>query len=277
VKREWPVLAWRGARARRHGRRARHAPLFSSKTKLTSAAPTAPTGKAGPWPLVISAASSSSPYRRSPPPRRSPAGAAATANDGATGDAGPCDPVAASATPPPWTPPKPFASGACAAADFDAFFDACLATPIDPAKCTAYKTTNAACATCLESEETDANLGPVIWHSSHAYFTLNLAGCIADAEKNVSATSCGAAYQAAIGCKQNACEACFTKGSSFAQFSACESAAGKTVCSDSNAALRTSCADALHDAGSPATACLPPATTTTRNAYKQIAPLFCGN
>ena len=199
------------------------------------------------------------------------------ANDGATGDAGPCDPVAASATPPPWTPPRPFASGACAAADFDAFFDACLATPIDPAKCTAYKASSGTCAACLESQETDANLGPVIWHSGHAYFTLNLAGCIANAEKNVSATGCGAVYQAAIGCKQNACESCFTKGSSFAQFSACESAAGRTVCSNSNAALKTSCADALHDAGSPATACLPPATTTTRNAYKQIAPLFCGN
>src|SRR4029077_723199 len=106
---------------------------------------------------------------------------------------------------------------------------ACLSPPIDAATCTAFIQANGSCASCLQSKETDAEYGPVIWHASNKYYTMNIAGCIANTENDTSASGCGAAYQAVLECKETACSACFAGANgSFSNFISCEQSAGQS-------------------------------------------------
>jgi hypothetical protein len=203
---------------------------------------------------------------------------AAPKDDATSGDGGTCAPEA---LPPSftatWHVPNAFGTGACTPAQIDQFYTACLTPPIDSMTCGAFVAANGVCSTCLESTDKDAKYGPVIWHSNRTYFTLNIAGCIANAQADTSAKSCGAAYQAVLECKQTACEGCFLTGGGFSAFSACQTAAGKAVCKAYGDAMSDTCGKDLRDAGSPSSVCLPPSGTSTKEAYKRIAPLFCGN
>jgi hypothetical protein len=189
-----------------------------------------------------------------------------------------CNPAQLATTfKPTWRPPNGLRSGACSAQQISDFYDACLATPVDPAKCAAFTQANGTCASCLQSDDSDPSYGPVIWHAKHAFYTLNVPGCIANEQNDTSPQSCGAAYQADLECKQTACTGCFAvPNSSFAAFSACEKSAANE-CTTYATGLHNACGDAIHDAGSPATTCLPPSTTPAKDVYKLYAPLFCGN
>jgi hypothetical protein len=188
-----------------------------------------------------------------------------------------CKPAASSSFTPTWQKPTAFAQGACSTAQIDGFYTACLAPPIDAATCTAFVSANGACATCISSQETDAQGGPVIWHASNRYYTMNIPGCIANMDHDTSATGCGAAYQAVLQCKEAACSTCFaSQNGSFSNFSACEAQAGQGSCQKYGTALYNTCDAALHDAGSPIAACIPPSTSTAKDVYDRIAPMFCG-
>ena len=183
-----------------------------------------------------------------------------------------------------YVPPAPFKQAACSDAQIDAFYTACLASPIDAATCTAFVGANGACSSCLQSQETDATYGPVIWHASNKYYTTNVAGCIANAEHDTTTTGCAASYQAILQCNETACEACFAGANgSFANFVSCQQAAIKDVCLTYADDERVKCNTVLHpDAGAgdggptTATECVPPKGASGKDAYKQLAPLFCG-
>jgi hypothetical protein len=168
-----------------------------------------------------------------------------------------CTPVPLSTSfAPAWKKPATSAAGACDATQTEAFYDACLAAPITSTPCTTFLAANATCAS---------------WHSNHAFYTLNTAGCIADEQNDVSPTSCGAAYQAAIQCEETACAACGV--ADFALFSTCEKGASNE-CSSYLTTLGTACGADLRDASDPASVCT--SATNTKDAYLATAPVFCG-
>jgi hypothetical protein len=172
---------------------------------------------------------------------------------------------------PVWKKPATSDAGACTATQTEAFYEDCLAAPVTSSQCTTFIATNGACAACLQSDDTDAEYGPVIWHSSRAFYTLNTAGCIADQQADVSPTSCGAAYQAVVQCEETACTACGV--ADYARFPSCEKAAS-TECSSYLTTLDSACGADLRDASAPAALCT--SATDTKDAYLAIAPVFCG-
>jgi hypothetical protein len=188
-----------------------------------------------------------------------------------------CAPISSGTFTPQWKQPAPFAQGLCSDAQIDGFYSACLSPPVNPAACDTFVQANGDCSKCIQSDDTDSNQGPILWHASRSYYTVNIPGCIANAEQNMSASGCGAAYQAVLECNQSECSACFTPTSgSFANFVACEKAAVKGDCAPFNDKLHTACADSLHDAAAPAAECVPAASAAAFDVYKRIAPLFCG-
>ena len=186
-----------------------------------------------------------------------------------------CAPVLPTGFTAAWKPPTVDLT-ACKTADLAGYATACLGQPYDPTACDTFKAANAKCAQCVESDATAAQLGPVLWHLSRTYFTLNVAGCIALEAKDQTGTGCAGAYQAVIACKELSCNSCFSiKSPSFATFAACEKNAGTGVCNSYGIAESTKCAD-VKDAAAPTSACFPAATDTTVDLFKKIAPLFCG-
>ena len=190
-------------------------------------------------------------------------------------DAAACMPAPIPGFTPTWKPPA-IAPGGCSAALTGAYFDACLKTPIDAAACTTFMSANNACGACLETAESATKYGPIIWHANRAYFTFNIAGCVAVEQKNVADGSCGASYQASVSCKQAACEGCFSGANpNFQRFNQCETAAGMSACKSYGQTEATTCAG-IRDADAATSACFLAGSESTRDLLIRIAPLFCG-
>ena len=170
-----------------------------------------------------------------------------------------------------WKPPTTAAAAKCDPTQTEGYWDNCLAASVTSSQCTTFIAANADCASCLQSDDTDAAYGAVIWHSNRAFYTLNTAGCIANELNDVTATSCGAAYQAAVQCEETACSVCGV--ADYALFPACEKAAS-SECTEYLTALGTVCGDGLRDASDPASVCT--SANNTQDAYLAIAPVFCG-
>jgi hypothetical protein len=187
-----------------------------------------------------------------------------------------CDPASVASYTPSWQPPEAWKQNLCTTTQIGGFYAACLTPPISKTTCDAFVQANANCAPCLQSQETDPTASAVVWHEQMRYWTVNVAGCIAQADGDVSATGCGAAYAAAIACRQASCNACWqAQGTSatFQQFSDCESQAGVTTCQTYAQAVPAKCGDLKTTAAS---VCMPPSSATAKDAFMQIAPLFCG-
>ena len=185
-----------------------------------------------------------------------------------------CTPADMSGFQPTWTPPQTWKQGVCTTQQTAAFYTACLASPIVKATCDAYVQANGTCAACLQSTETDSKWGAVVWHDEMRFWTVNVAGCLSYVFADASAGSCAAAYEGAVQCRQKACDACWTNtANTFTQFSQCESEAAKTQCSTIDQTLSSRCGDLTM---APASACVPPAGSTTKDAYNLVAIDFCG-
>jgi hypothetical protein len=187
-----------------------------------------------------------------------------------------CDPASVASYTPSWQPPEAWKQGVCTSTQIGDFYAACLTPPISKATCDAFAQANASCAPCLQSQETDPKAGAVVWHEQMKYWTVNVAGCIAQATGDVTPSGCGAAYAAAIACRQASCNACWQAqgtSASFQQFSDCESQAGTTTCQTYAQAVPTKCGDLKTTAAS---VCMPSSSATAKDAFMQIAPLFCG-
>jgi hypothetical protein len=188
----------------------------------------------------------------------------------------PCPPASVTTFKPTWKPPVASKSGACNQTQISSFFGACLGPTSSTAGCNAFVQANAACSTCLQTDDTDPEYGPVIWHENRLYYTTNIAGCIADEQADAGAGGCGAAYQAVVQCKESACSACLSATSpDFGVYATCESQAG-TECQSFIHALTSTCGTALGDPNNPVALCIPPSTDTAEQAYLQLAPIFCG-
>jgi hypothetical protein len=95
---------------------------------------------------------------------------------------------------------------------------ACAALQRDP--------TNAACQTCLFSDERDATYGPIVRMRNQGS-SVNTAGCMVLIDGDPSDSSCGAKAQAADTCADSACmDAC----PSFSSYLECRSVALDTGC-----------------------------------------------
>ena len=187
-----------------------------------------------------------------------------------------CVPQSASGFQPAWTQPEAWKQGACTMPQIASFYSACLTPPISESTCQAYVQANGGCATCLQSPDTASQYAAVVWHEHNAYWTVNVAGCIARATGDPSGAGCGASYSAAIACRQSSCSACWAAQGSkatFAQFESCEQQAGQSTCSTFTQDVPAVCGNLSQSAGS---VCMPKSSATAQDAYMQIAPLFCG-
>lgn len=187
-----------------------------------------------------------------------------------------CNPVSVSSFQPDWQTPETWKQGVCTATQISGFYSACLNPPISAAACQAFVQANGSCAPCLQSQDTDATSAAVVWHEQMKYWTVNVAGCIAEAMGDPSGTGCGAAYGAAIACRQDSCNACWEglgTTATFQQFSDCETLAGGTTCQTYASAVPTKCGDL---GKTTASVCMPSSSATAQDAYMLVAPLFCG-
>jgi hypothetical protein len=106
-----------------------------------------------------------------------------------------------------WHPPTPFYQARCTHAQIDGFLAACLAVTATSATCAAFRAGSGAdCANCVASAPTDPTYGPVVLRGSGA--TLELSGCIANADRSDAGAACAAAYQKADECDWYACDNC---------------------------------------------------------------------
>lgn len=145
-----------------------------------------------------------------------------------------------------WKAPTKNAS-ACTSAQIDAYYDACLKDLNDKATCETFRT-NAANTTCVScAEATDAS-GPIqfrsINSSERAYYTLNIAGCIAaqQAPDGQDDQGCGAKYNAAIQCRRDSCQQCLQTGGTFGNFTYCQNLVAKQgLCASLASAYGTAC------------------------------------
>jgi hypothetical protein len=187
-----------------------------------------------------------------------------------------CLPQSVSGYQPAWTPPEAWKQSVCTAAQISGFYTACLTPPISPSTCATFVSESGPCTSCLQSQDTAAQAGAIVWHESGAYWTVNVAGCIARAMGDATGGGCGAAYSAAIACRQQSCNACWAgqgTTTTFSEFATCEQQAGQSTCSTFAQAVPTTCGNLSQGAGS---VCMPSASATAQEAYMQIAPLFCG-
>ncbi len=130
-----------------------------------------------------------------------------------------------------WAPPRNMPS-ACTPSQVQMYWDACLGTSSSNAQCTAFFSTNAGCIACVDSQSTDSTYGALI-NLPDGTSAANVAGCIALTDGDLTATGCGARYQANQFCKIDACETSCpvdTTAASYTAFSNCQADAGGTVC-----------------------------------------------
>ena len=186
-----------------------------------------------------------------------------------------CDPGSTASFAPAWQAPEPWKQSVCTMTQISGFYSACLTPPISMQDCQTFVQANSNCAPCLQSKDTDPTSAAVVWHQEDQYWTVNVAGCIAQAMGDATSTGCGAVYGAAIACRQASCNACWNaQGTSatFQEFSDCESLAGSTTCQTYADAVPTKCG-ALDEGA--ASVCMPSSSATAQDAFMQIAPLFC--
>jgi len=204
-----------------------------------------------------------------------PPGSLGTTDAGQDAGPGSCSPAMLASYTPVWAPPK-VTAGACTDQEIADAYDACFAPPIDPAKCSTYKSAHASCATCVSSDSKDATHGPLVWQRGTAYFTVNVSGCLAIEQGNKADGSCAAAFDAAVECKRASCDSCGQNGNlDFMKLSTCESAAGKSgVCQMLGTTEGNTCGDLLAPDASTAK-CFEASGETTRDLFLRVAPLFC--
>jgi hypothetical protein len=178
-----------------------------------------------------------------------------SSSGGASGEGGTpgakCEPTIASNYAASWTPPTaPASPGPCTTTTVGSYYDECLATlgkGDHKTRCDAWNAANTACGQCIEPTNQS---GPIQWHRSRFYYTLNVAGCIAIQQNAFANTDCGYAFGASVNCNRDACSGCFETGSStFDDFTNCQNAAKMVgLCQTLNTQAGTECLGDLQTA-----------------------------
>ena len=135
---------------------------------------------------------------------------------------------------------------ACTTEDLQGYYDGCLKDVNAVDACATYRTAHATCTSCVESPADSS--GPIQWRKirddARAYYTLNIAGCIAvqQAPDGQDEAGCGAKYNAAIQCKRDSCTQCLETGGTFGNYTYCQSlVATQGVCASLSSDYGTSC------------------------------------
>src|SRR5262249_40163283 len=126
-------------------------------------------------------------------------------DEGSTG----CAPTLPSGYAPTWIPPSA-PTAACTATQIQSLYDDCHGPSQSTTKCNAFLSVpaNATCETCMESPIASTTYGPMIsWHGGSS-LDANIGGCMALIDGDLSATGCGAAYEAWESCVIAACSYC---------------------------------------------------------------------
>jgi hypothetical protein len=165
---------------------------------------------------------------------------------------------------------------ACTTALIADFYASCLGpsastTACNPTWGTGEDTAHQTCQGCLVTPESAATWGALVSFGSTV--SLNVAGCIELLDPGAPGVTCATFVQQADECEHRACDATcpVTDDASFANWRACVSAAGTSVCAAY--AGPAGCAQSQHDAG-PALRCVNGATFEEQ--YAAIAAVFCG-
>ncbi len=193
------------------------------------------------------------------------------------GEAGPtsCPPAIPASYAPTWN--APIKKTACNAEELKGYYDACLANAAQTegnGTCKKFKTDHADCGACAEPED---GSGPIQWHVSRKFYTLNVAGCIAVTQDAPETGKCGDAYNAAVECSRESCESCFVIGGTFNQFRDCQkSVQGTGICKSYEATQAATCTG-YKNPGSPALACFNSGTEAQEVHFSRVIGLLCGS
>lgn len=165
-----------------------------------------------------------------------------------------------------WKPPKR-QPNACQGSDIADFAVSCFSSTSAPQKCSAFTQAHPGCASCLSSELTDAQRGPLVDEEGGALVYLNQAGCVALVTNDASPTSCAVSVDALRACTKASCAACpLSDSTDFMNMLACRTAAESSTCSAY--AGPATCLEKVAPQCGPATDFVALLT--------KVAPLFCG-
>jgi hypothetical protein len=145
-----------------------------------------------------------------------------------------CSPELPDTYAPTWILPNAPTS-ACTATQIQTLYDDCLGPSSNGSLCNTFlaQSNNKTCEACLESPITASTYGATIeWHSGSS-LDINVGGCIALIDGDLSATGCGAKYEAWLSCQIAACSYC-PPGT----YTSCATPAETTTCGAYQAAAK---------------------------------------
>ncbi len=185
-----------------------------------------------------------------------------------------CTPKIPATFQPAWKAPTK--KSACAPAELQGYYDACL-TPAsadagDP--CKAFNEAHAECGACVEAPD---NAGPIQWHRNRVYYTLNVAGCFALLLNQTAEGQCPAAYAASVQCQRESCEKCFDSPDvTFSVFQKCQQSAKEDSCKSYDATFKSLCSSAVSAADAGVVDCQPKSSETAKEHFTRVMGIFCG-
>lgn len=242
---------------------------FGCSSTTTVAAPTTDTDAA-----TIAPATDSGPVK---PGKDS--GGTTTTEGGTTKDSGPavtCAPGDVAGFTAKWKAPRAH-KDACSQVQIDTYLTACLGSTSSAAKCAPFQMgAGKVCGDCISSKDTDATLGALISHGG--YVVVNVAGCVALADNDLTGARCAGKLLARDQCAAAACAAnCpVTDDASLTELGACTDVAdGAGGGCETHATAAVSCAAGLNEAGGAAATCL--GNADFESSYGVTVPIFCLN
>ena len=183
-----------------------------------------------------------------------------------------CSPGDVSQFVPGWKPPAAFSHGPCTDAQISALVG-CLSDLPDRGTCETFFSSDPVQTNCLACAITDKSAsayGPLVKDGN--VVSMNLAGCVARVEGNITATGCGAKMQAAEQCVQAACvrncPVAKDDAGALARLKTCETSAADARGCATLAAAATSCSTAIFGDGGVAAECA--------GDVISMVTLFCG-
>lgn len=186
-----------------------------------------------------------------------------------------CPPAIPAGFTPAWKAPTKAA--ACSPAQLKEYWAKCLADPTKTeadGSCAAWKAANTTCGDCAEPDDKS---GPIQWHLSRKYYSLNIAGCIHVQQQKAELADCGEAYNSAVQCGRESCEFCFGLGGTFEQFRDCQRlVSSEGVCKSYESVVGTKC-QGIKNAGEPTLQCFGTGQAKDAEAdFTRVVGLLCG-
>jgi hypothetical protein len=163
-------------------------------------------------------------------------GTSSGGTSGSSGTVASCAPETVVGFSPRWIPPAAH-QGACTQQSIDLFLQSCLGPTSDQVACNSYLGTvvGKTCSGCIITPSSASSYGPLVEDTLSGLLHLNVAGCVALASADSSATGCAARVQASQQCGDVACKGCapVSDPGTHDALVACERQAEHGVCASS--------------------------------------------